>query len=93
MASNPTRAKRIAEVMTLFDHVVESSKVGVRKPEPKFYEMACEMAEVTPEQVVFLDDLGVNLKPARAMGMRTIKVLNAVQALRELEDQLGLSLG
>ncbi|MEM7254925.1 MAG: HAD-IA family hydrolase [Pseudomonadota bacterium] len=92
MASNPTRAKRISEVMTLFDHVVESSKVGVRKPEPRFYEMACDMAGVHANEVVFLDDLGVNLKPARAMGMQTIKVLGPEQALGDLEGVLGISL-
>ncbi|MCH9671827.1 MAG: HAD-IA family hydrolase [Gammaproteobacteria bacterium] len=92
MASTAERANRIAEVMTLFDHIVESSKVGVRKPEPKFYEMACEMAGVSAAQVVFLDDLGVNLKPARAMGMQTIKVLGPQQALRDLGQILQVDL-
>lgn len=86
MASDKERAREIAQVMTLFDVVVESSKVGVRKPEPRFYEMACEMVEVLPSEVVFLDDLGINLKPAKAMGMATIKVLNTDQALVELEQ-------
>ena len=56
---------QVAEVMALFDVVVESSKVGVRKPEPRFYEIACELLDVEPAECVFLDDLGVNLKPAR----------------------------
>ncbi len=77
------------EVLGLFDVVVESSKVGVRKPEPRFYEIACELAGVEPSEVVFLDDLGVNLKPARAMGMTTIKVDDPDAALAELGSLLG----
>ncbi|MEM1334238.1 MAG: HAD-IA family hydrolase [Actinomycetota bacterium] len=82
----------VAEVMMRFDHVVESSKVGVRKPEPRFYEVACELAGVEPSAVVFLDDLGINLKPAKAMGMTTIKVLDADQAITDLEAVLAISL-
>jgi putative hydrolase of the HAD superfamily len=90
---DPTgRAPLIAEVMSRFHVVVESSKVGVRKPEPEFYEIACRLLDVSPTRCVFLDDLGVNLKPAKAMGMHTIKVLSAHQALTELEDVLGLAL-
>jgi putative hydrolase of the HAD superfamily len=73
------------EVLALFDHVIESSRVGIRKPDPRFYELACELAGVTPDEVVFLDDLGVNLKPARAMGMTTIKVDKPDQAIADLE--------
>ena len=79
------RERQMAEVMALFHVIVESSKVGVRKPDPRFYEMACELLDVKPESCVFLDDLGINLKPARAMGMTTIKVLGAQQALADLE--------
>ena len=79
-------------VMGEVDAVVESSKVGVRKPEQRFYEIACQMLGVEPSSCVFLDDLGVNLKPARAMGMRTIKVLTSTQALDELETIVGLRL-
>ena len=82
----------VADVMARFHHVVESSKVGCRKPEPAFYERACELAAVEPHQVVFLDDLGINLKPAQAMGMTTIKVLGAEQAIGELEAALGIAL-
>jgi len=82
----------VAEVMAKFDHVVESSKVGVRKPEPRFYEIACELAGVRPEQCVFLDDLGINLKPARAMGMRTIKVVSADEAIDDLAAALDIDL-
>lgn len=82
----------VAEVMELFDEVVESSVVGVRKPEPEFYRIALERMNVEPQDVVFLDDLGVNLKPARAMGMTTIKVNQADQALAELETVIGIEL-
>ncbi len=82
----------IAEVVALFDVVVESSVVGVRKPEPRFYEIACEQLGIDPPEAVFLDDLGVNLKPARAMGMTTIKVDNPADAIAELEDVVGFSL-
>jgi putative hydrolase of the HAD superfamily len=82
----------VAEVMALFDVVVESSRVGVRKPEPRFYELACELIGVEPEACVFLDDLGINLKPARAMGMTTIKVSDPAVALAELESVLGIPL-
>lgn len=86
------RAESIAAVMAQFDAVVESSKVGFRKPEPRFYTHACELLAVEPAECVFLDDLGINLKPAAAMGMRTIKVLSAEQALTDLEAVLGLPL-
>jgi len=86
------RAAEFQKVMELFDYVVESSKVGVRKPDPRFYEMACEIVNVEPQQVVFLDDLGVNLKPARAMGMKTIKVTDHREAIEELEGVLGIPL-
>jgi putative hydrolase of the HAD superfamily len=82
----------IEAIMARFRHVIESSKIGVRKPEPQFYEMACDIAGVPPDQVVFLDDLGINLKPAKAMGMQTIKVLNAEQAITDLESALGIPL-
>ena len=81
-----------AEVLGYFDHIIESSVVGVRKPQQEFYELACERAGVRPDRVVFLDDLGINLKPARAMGMTTIKVLNAEQAITDLESVLGIPL-
>jgi putative hydrolase of the HAD superfamily len=82
----------VGDVMVVFDHVVESSKVGCRKPEPRFYEIACELLDVTPDECVFLDDLGINLKPAKAMGMTTIKVATAEQAITDLEAVLGIDL-
>ncbi len=86
------RAPAVAEVMALFHLVIESSKAGVRKPDPRFYRMACERLGVAPEDSVFLDDLGVNLKPARAMGITTIKVADPAAALAELERAVGFAL-
>ena len=86
------RSLYIAEVMVLFDHVIESAKIGLRKPDPKIYRMMLEALGVDPKHCVYLDDLGVNLKPARDMGMTTIKVLNAPQAIAELEAATGLVL-
>ena len=74
----------IAAILAKFDALIESSKVGVRKPEPSFYEIACSTVGVSPDECVFLDDLGINLKPAAAMGMTTIKVTGARQALDDL---------
>jgi len=89
MARTPERAAAIAEVMALFEHVVESSKIGARKPEPRVYVRACENIGAAPEHCVFLDDLGINLKPARALGMTTIKVGDPAVALGELAAVLG----
>jgi putative hydrolase of the HAD superfamily len=87
------RQREVAEIMGKFHHVVESSKVGCRKPEPRFYEIACDLLQVTPSECVFLDDLGINLKPAAAMGMRTIKVVDPTVALSELSTHVGLQFG
>jgi putative hydrolase of the HAD superfamily len=92
MARDPARVKEIEAIMNLFEHVVESSKLGIRKPDPRIYLHACQLLDVKPENCVYLDDLGVNLKPAKALGMRTIKVENSVQALGELETVLGIPL-
>ena len=81
----------LARIVALADAVVESSRVGLRKPEPEFYELACRRLRIAPREAVFLDDLGVNLKTARALGMRTIKVDDVDGALAELEDVLGFS--
>jgi putative hydrolase of the HAD superfamily len=88
---NHERARAVQAIMARFDVVVESSKVGVRKPEPRFYEIACELLGVHPNECVFLDDLGINLKPAAAMGMHTIKVLDATQAITDLTTLLGMA--
>ena len=80
------------EIMEMFDAVIESSKIGMRKPDPRIYRMMCETLKVAPEACVYLDDLGINLKPARAMGMTTIKVESGPQAIAELEAATGLKL-
>ncbi|HEX7096687.1 MAG TPA: HAD-IA family hydrolase [Acidimicrobiales bacterium] len=79
-------------LLPLFDVVVQSSVEGVRKPDPAFYLLACERLGVEPPDCVFLDDLGVNCKPARALGMHTIKVVDTAEALTELERVLGVTL-
>ncbi len=91
-SADPERAVALREVMGLFDAVVESARVGIRKPEVRFYEIALEALGIEASEAVFLDDLGINLKPARAMGMTTIKVASADQALTELEEVIGLKL-
>ena len=82
---NVSVAGKHDEIMRLFDFVIESSKVNLRKPDPAFYKMACEKAKIEPSEAVFLDDLGINLKPARILGMETIKVINSIDALNELQ--------
>jgi putative hydrolase of the HAD superfamily len=89
---NVDRQAALDDVMAIFDHVVESSKIGVRKPEPAAYLATCNLLGVEPSACVFLDDLGINLKPARALGMTTIKVIDPNVALDELSAVLGISL-
>lgn len=80
------------DIMVLFDHLIESSKIGLRKPDPRIYQLMCEALKVSPSACVYLDDLGVNCKPARALGMTTIKVESAAQAIGELEAATGMTL-
>jgi len=75
-----------------FDVFVESAAVGLRKPDPRIYELVCRHLGVAPARAVFLDDIGRNLKPARALGMTTLKVDDPIQALREVGALLGLDL-
>jgi putative hydrolase of the HAD superfamily len=93
MSSTAEKAAAIAAIMARFDHVVESSKVGIRKPDPAIYRMACEALGVVPTQCAYLDDLGINCKPAAALGMAAIKVASGEQALADLEVVLGLARG
>ncbi|GCL64797.1 HAD-IA family hydrolase [Pseudaquabacterium pictum] len=79
-------------VLPLFHHVIESAKLGLRKPDPQIYRLMCEALAVAPEHCVFLDDLGVNLKPARDMGMHTIKVGDPDVALAQLQALVGFPL-
>jgi putative hydrolase of the HAD superfamily len=92
MARSADKAKDVAEIMLLFEHVVESSKLGLRKPDPRIYRHACDLLGVQPEDCVYLDDLGINLKPARALGMRTIKVGDPDVAIDELQAMVGIQL-
>jgi putative hydrolase of the HAD superfamily len=92
IGSNHGRTLYVADVMALFDHVIESAKIGLRKPDPRIYEMMVQRLGVDPKACVYLDDLGINLKPARAMGMTTIKVLSGEQAIADLEVATGLTL-
>jgi putative hydrolase of the HAD superfamily len=91
MTSDEAKARQIAEVFSVFDHVIESSKAGVRKPAPRIYTMMCEGLGVAPSACVYLDDLGINLKPARDLGMATIKVTSEAQLLEDLSKAVGLS--
>ena len=93
MARTQEKANAVAEVMALFEHVIESSQVGLRKPDPAIYQMACDKLGVAPSDCVFLDDLGINLKPARAMGMGTVKVVTAAQGIEDLNSLLGHAVG
>ena len=92
MARSTARAVQIEAVMEVFDVVIESSKEGIRKPDPQFYLLACEKLAIEPAEAVFLDDLGINLKPARALGMTTIKVETEEQTLSELRSIVGIPL-
>ena len=92
MTRSAETAAQVADIMTLFEHVDASSKLNMRKPDPRIYHHACSLLGVAPERCVYLDDLGINLKPARAMGMATIKVETAAQALGALEALLGMPL-
>ena len=76
------------EAMSIFDHVIESSIVGIRKPNPEIYMMSCDALNVSPDQCIYLDDLGINLKPARELGMTTIKVIQTEDAIQEVRNLL-----
>ncbi|MBV9510457.1 MAG: HAD-IA family hydrolase, partial [Caulobacteraceae bacterium] len=90
MASSREKMLAVAEVLALFDAVIESSKVGLRKPDPKIYLMMCDLLAVKPEACVYLDDLGINCKPAAQLGMKAIKVVSEAQALADLSAAVGL---
>jgi putative hydrolase of the HAD superfamily len=92
MAGTVEKARAVEKVMGLFHYVLESSKIGIRKPDPRIYALMCEALMVDPNNCVYLDDLGINLKPARQMGMTTIKVSSEVQLLTDLGEILGRDL-
>ena len=80
------------QVFARFEHVIESSKAGVRKPDPRIYLMMCEKLGLEPARCIYLDDLGINCKPAARLGMHAIKVVSGEQALADLSAVLGLAL-
>jgi len=92
MAEDAAAESRYAAIFARFDHVIESSKAGVRKPDPHIYTMMCDALAVSPDECVYLDDLGINCKPAAALGMTAIKVTGEAQALAELSQALGFDL-
>lgn len=89
MAGSPEKAKAVGEIMAAFDAVIESSKAGVRKPDPRIYQMMIETLGVPAQACVYLDDLGVNCKPAATLGMTAIKVSGEAQLLADLSRALG----
>lgn len=92
MAASAAGESRYAAIFARFEHVIESSKAGVRKPDPRIYTMMCDALQVPPEACVYLDDLGINCKPAAALGMTAIKVTGEAQALKDLSEVLGFDL-
>jgi putative hydrolase of the HAD superfamily len=84
-------AGAMGQVLPYFDAIIESSKAGVRKPDPRIYQMMCELLAVEPRACVYLDDLGINCKPAAQLGMKAIKVVDVEQTLAELSAATGLT--
>lgn len=93
MSRSAEKAAKVSEVMARFDHVIESSKIGIRKPDPRIYELMLTTLGKEPAQCVYLDDLGINCKPAATLGMHAIKVTGEAQALDDLADALGVERG
>ena len=79
------------KIMNNFDYIIESKELGIRKPDVEFYLKALEISGADPKKTIFLDDLGINLKPAKELGMTTIKVLDSDQALKELGNLVGIN--
>ena len=92
MTRSEEAAIEVAGIMARFAHVIESSKAGVRKPDPRIYLMMCETLGVEPAECIYLDDLGINCKPASQLGMHAIKVTSGEQALADLSAALGMTL-
>lgn len=91
MARSGNARDEMERIFARFEHVIESSKAGVRKPDPRIYLMMCEKLGLTPDTCVYLDDLGINCKPAAKLGMHAIKVTSGEQALADLGKALGIS--
>ncbi|GGE12880.1 haloacid dehalogenase [Polymorphobacter glacialis] len=92
MAGSEAQSVQITEILARFDHVIESSKAGLRKPDPRIYQLMCDTIGIAANDCVYLDDLGINCKPAAALGMTAIKVTGEDQALAELGTLLSLDL-
>lgn len=88
MAGTTEKAEAVGAIMARFDHIIESSKAGIRKPDPRIYQMMCDALTVPPEACIYLDDLGINCKPAAVLGMHAIKVVKEAQALEDLRVAL-----
>lgn len=93
LARSTDRSDAMEQIFARFEHVIESSKAGVRKPDPRIYQMMCEKLGLEAAACVYLDDLGVNCKPAAQLGMAAIKVTSEAQALADLSALVGLALG
>jgi putative hydrolase of the HAD superfamily len=91
MAHGHGKATAVADAMTRFESIIESSKVGVRKPDPRIYQMMCGALSVAPSACIYLDDLGINCKPAATLGMHAIKVTGEDQLLADLGEALGMT--
>ena len=82
------RVNAVNQVMSYFDIIYESYKLNMRKPETRIYQYILNEINIKPEETIFLDDLGMNLKPARQLGINTIKVVNPIDAINELDQIL-----
>lgn len=91
MSGSVAKAEEVADILACFDHVIESSKIGIRKPDPRIYQMMCNVLGVQPSECIYLDDLGINCKPAAVLGMAAIKVTSGEQALADLGALLKLT--
>ncbi len=92
MASSMEKAAVVADIMAQFDVLIESSKAGVRKPDPRIYQMMIDAIGIPASACIYLDDLGINCKPAAALGMHAIKVSGEAQLLADLERAVGFGL-
>ena len=92
MARSADAHDQMEQIFARFEHVIESSKAGVRKPDPRIYQMMCDHLGLAPSDCVYLDDLGINCKPAAALGMHAIKVTSGEQALADLSSAVGIDL-
>jgi epoxide hydrolase-like predicted phosphatase len=80
------REEVINNIMSYFDKIYESYKIGMRKPEARIYEYIIKDLEINPKETIFLDDLGMNLKTARQLGINTIKVVDPIEAIKTLDQ-------